>query len=136
MVIERVVQVAKVEGFIDVSQILRSGVYALAHKGQVVYIGKSKTMLVRIYSHRSAWGQRAKSPSWLPVKGILFDEVFIRPCSLEVIDQLEYEMINLYKPKHNQLLKSWGPTRVPFSIEVKGMPLAFNPVRPTVERRI
>lgn len=125
-------------GFINASEILRSGVYALVWKGEVVYIGKSKAMLVRIYSHRSA--ARGKSPSWLPVKGIVFDEVHIRPCSLAVIDELEYQMINLYKPKYNILLKHTGKSSAPITLNINGLAISLNaqPSRPApqIERRI
>src|SRR5438270_14040848 len=127
----------QIEGFTDVSQVLRSGVYILLHRGVVIYIGKSKTMLNRIYTHRSMWGAKArgKVPSWMPVKGILFDEVFIRPCALDVIDQLELEMINLYKPKFNTRLKSPGATDRPFQIRINGIALSLN-VKQEIERRI
>src|SRR6266403_897975 len=113
-----------VEGFFEVSQILRSGVYLLCHKGVVIYIGQSKGMLARIAAHRSMWGakRRGKVPDWLPIKGILFDE-------------LELEMIEIYKPKFNTRLKSQGATDRPFNVKVNGVTLAFN-AKPLIERRI
>lgn len=101
-----------VYGFHNVSDMLKSGIYALVHKGKVVYVGKSKYMLTRVYQHRCNWGRSLKGnlPSWAPVKGMLFDGIFVRPCSLDIIDELEYEMINLYKPKYNVQLKE--PTKV------------------------
>jgi len=127
-----------VEGFFEVSSILRSGVYVLVHKGVVIYVGKSKGMLSRIYAHKSMWGQKArgKVPDWLPIKGILFDEVFVRPCPVDLLDELELEMINLYKPKFNTRLKSPGATDRPFSVVVNGVTLAFNAKPAPIERRI
>ena len=124
----------RVEGFIEVSQILRSGVYALVHRGVVVYIGKSKGMLTRIYTHRSMWG-KAK-PSWLSVRGILFDEVFVRPCTLDVIDELEREMIAIYRPKFNTKLKPPGATDRPLSLKVGNVVLPLAPKPTVIERRI
>ena len=89
----------QLEGFTNISEALRSGVYALCAKDRVIYIGKSKCMLVRIYSHRNAKSKKGALPSWFPIKGITFDEVHVRLCHPDQIDQLEFDMINLYKPK-------------------------------------
>lgn len=127
----------ELSGFIGVSDVLRSGVYALVHKGVVIYVGKSKTMLARIYTHRAQWGK--KSMPWLPVKGILFDEVFVRPCAPAVIDELEYDMINLYKPKHNIQLKHFGKSLAPITLTICGVDVVLNRPRPQnqiIERRL
>ena len=101
---------AKFDGFVDVSQVLRAGIYLLCHRGQVVYVGKSKSMYSRIYTHRNQWNnaKRGKAgPAWLPnsVKGILFDEVHIQSCMLEECDRLEAAAIARFQPKYNTLLK-------------------------------
>jgi len=95
-------------------------------------------MLARIYAHRSLWAskRRGRVPDWLPIKGILFDEVFIRPCPLDLLDELELEMINLYKPKFNTRLKTPGATDRPFNVKVNGTILAFNAKPDLIERRI
>lgn len=127
-------------GFADVSWILKSGVYALLKNGVVIYIGQSKGMLARIYTHKSMWGQkqRGKVPDWMPTKGILFDEVWVRPCSLEVIDELEREMIDLYKPKFNTRLKAAGVIKAQTNLTVNGFPVVINRRTPSInfERRI
>lgn len=97
------------EGFFDVSQMLRSGIYALVHKDNVVYIGKAKLILGRVYQHRVAWGKKRPAEGTKPLKGILFDAIWIRPCDLTEIDDLEYTMINTYKPRYNTLLKNGLP---------------------------
>jgi hypothetical protein len=100
----------QLEGFIDASAMLQGGVYALCHRGIVVYVGKSKVMLGRVYTHRTAWGRKSQKAIGLkPTKGILFDSVFIRPCPSADIDDLEYRMINLYKPRYNSLLRNALP---------------------------
>ncbi len=126
-------------GFNDASAILQSGVYALVYRGRVVYIGKSKSMIVRVSTHRS--NARRKTPSWLPAsaKGITFDEVHIQPCHPDVIDELEYSMINLYKPKFNELLKHRGMSKASFTLNIRGVEVTINPPRPQsppFERRI
>src|ERR1700749_612318 len=104
----------QLEGFIDASAMLSGGVYALVHRGVVVYVGKSKVMLGRVYSHRSAWGRKFQKAIGLkPIKGILFDAVWVRPCPSDQVDELEYAMINFYKPRYNHLLRNGLPTSLP-----------------------
>lgn len=94
-------------GFTDATAMLQGGVYALVHRGVVVYIGKSKVMLGRIYTHRSAWGRKSQKAVGLkPISGILFDSVWVQPCASDKIDALEYAMINLYKPRYNYQLRN------------------------------
>lgn len=128
------------EGFIDVSQSLKCGVYALVSQGQVVYVGKSKCMLVRIYSHRNAKNKKGTLPSWFPVKGIAFDEIHIHPCHIDQLDALENKMINRFKPKFNTLLKTSAPIAHPFPLNVGGIrvtvPAGVHPTVPTIVRRI
>ena len=127
------------EGFTDVSPLLRAGVYALCKRGVVIYVGKSKSLYARIYTHKHFANRGAKGrpiPDWLPVKGIQFDEVFIRPCRLEDLDSLEVAMINLYKPRYNQSLKTNLKVQRD-SITVAGMKLnLLEPPRPQIERRV
>lgn len=133
----------QIEGFTDVSLTLRSGCYLLAHRGVVIYIGQAKTLLGRIYTHRNLWGQKARGkrgPDWMPIKGILFDEVHICPCPTDRLDEFERELINLYKPKFNRNLKESGLADAPATLRIAGrtVALAHPSVRPQpqIERRI
>lgn len=131
----------ELEGFIDVSRILQGGVYALVHRGVVVYVGKSKVMLGRVYSHRVAWGKKSQKAQGLkPIKGILFDAVWIRPCALDQIDELEFAMINLYKPRYNSLLRNGLPVDISTLIAglVQGRVSAPGALKPegTIRRRV
>lgn len=123
---------AALAGFVNVSEVLRSGVYALVHRGEVVYVGKAKAMLTRVYSHRRAWGdkrQKARElPSWFPIKGIMFDEVWVQPVALADLDRVEREMIARYRPRHNILLKP--KAQLP-SLCIRGAQIG-----PIVERRV
>ena len=129
----------QLDGFDDVSTLLRSGIYALCKRGVVIYVGKSKSLYSRIYTHKHFANRGAKGrkvPDWLPVKGIQFDEVFIRPCSLEALDALEYEMINLYQPHYNQSLKN-NLTVDLTRLTVAGVQLNLaSPPRPQIGRRL
>ena len=130
------------EGFTNISEALRSGVYALCAKGRVIYIGKSKCMLVRIYSHRNAKSKKGALPSWFPIKGITFDEVHVRLCHPDQIDQLEFDMINLYKPKLNVNLKNDLAINIPHTLRVGNIEIlvaaqaAVHPSIGKIERRI
>lgn len=94
-------------GFIDISAALRGGVYLLKHRGVVVYVGKAKVMLTRIYSHRKVWGDRRQRPAnrdlpeWFPIKGIIFDSVSVLPVEAALVDRVEQELIKRYQPRYN-----------------------------------
>ena len=124
------------EGFIDVTPVVRAGVYALVRDGAVVYVGQGKKMIARVEAHRSNWGRKSV-PAWMPVslRGVLFDQVFVLPCRVEDLDRIEAAMIDLYKPKFNIKLKAPTPiTQQP--ITLNGIPLNFRPPTPRFERRI
>lgn len=130
----------QLKGFTEISEVLRGGVYALAHKGTVVYVGKAKVMLTRVYTHRSAWGasRQGKAPKWVAVRGILYDQVFVQPCHPDRVDELEREMIELYKPKYNTLLKTKSKILAPLDISVRGIAIRINDEKAEqpMERRI
>lgn len=125
------------DGFIEVSPLLTCGVYALAKEGVVIYVGQSKKMLARIAAHRSNWGRKS-TPAWMPAsyRGMLFDQIFIRPCRVEDLDRLEAQMINLYKPRYNVRIKTPHPIASEFSIRIGGFTLPINRPTPAFERRI
>lgn len=113
------------EGFVDTSVLLKPGIYALLREGVVVYIGQSKKPLSRIEAHRSLWGRtqrQGKTPGWLPIKAILFDEVHVLPCPVEKLDELEKALIDLYKPKFNIKLKSPHPVLISQLFSVPSAP--------------
>lgn len=87
------------EGFSDISDCLRGGVYVLLRLGEVVYVGKSKAMLVRIYSHRAL--ARKRAPAWIKCRGVVFDQVLVRPCHPDRVDELEQALIRQYSPRYN-----------------------------------
>ena len=129
----------ELQGALDISTTLRSGVYALCVKGEVVYVGKAKNFLNRLYTHRSQWQAKRRgrtTPSFIPVKGVLFDEVHVWPCALDVIDSLEREKINLYKPRFNKVHKTREKVSIPVTIRVLGKPMTLNGFhKPLPERR-
>lgn len=129
----------KLDGFIDVSQMLQSGIYALGYRGSVVYVGQSKCMLVRVYSHRNARSKKGRLASFYPIRGIVYDEIHIMPVHVDRLDEVEREMINRFKPKYNTQIKNRLPVNVPINLSVGGIALTLNPLRESithVERRI
>lgn len=125
------------DGFIEVSPLLTCGVYALAKEGTVIYVGQSKKMLARIAAHRSNWGRKS-TPVWMPAscRGMLFDQIFIRPCRVEDLDALEAQMINLYKPRYNIRIKTPHLISSAFAVRVGDFTIPFNRATPPFERRI
>jgi|SRR5579871_1718639 len=91
------------DGFCDVSAMMRSGIYVLVRKGEVVYVGQSRQLYVRVYQHAMARGKLKARPGVKPKLkvGFAFDEVHIRFCALGELDALEKALIEKYKPKHN-----------------------------------
>ena len=131
------------EGFENCSTLLRSGVYVLVRRGVVIYVGKSKTLYSRIYTHKHFANRGAKGkaiPSWLPVKGMQFDEVHIRYVHVDDLDRVEAETINKYKPHYNMNLKNGLKVRAPINLVINGVALGLNeslprPQSPTIARR-
>lgn len=92
------------EGWADVSALMRCGVYALGFKGSVVYVGKSTKPFARLASHLNLLAKQRKGiriDSQGGIKAVYFDAVHFRGCMLSEIDDLERLMIRHYQPKHN-----------------------------------
>lgn len=104
----------------DVTAILRQGVYILSRENVIVYIGQSKCMLARIAAHRSL--ARRRVPSWLPIRGVVFDRVEVIPCHPDRVDALERGLIELHAPVYN---KSHNPEPVKYPV-----PCLYPPPRP------
>jgi len=127
-----------VEGFVDVSMVLKAGVYALLSRGTVVYIGKSKCMLGRVYSHRNRYVQkrkgRAEVPWWLEsaIPAISFDQILVFPCAIEHLDRLERHMIDKYRPRYNQHLKPPGRAE---TLVLAGIEMTTRPRAPELVTR-
>lgn len=93
----------ELEGFQEITAILHCAVYALVWRREVVYVGKTNQPWVRLYSHVRARGKTIHRPvGYRQVKqGIKFDQVFVRPCMLGQLDELEVQMIHKYRPRYN-----------------------------------
>lgn len=95
------------DGFVAFERVVSPyAVYCLLLKGEVVYVGKSINVYVRIGRHfqnlqRSLLGK----PAYEQVRLITFDAVRVKFCSREALDREELALIQRYQPKHNVLLK-------------------------------
>lgn len=101
------------EAFTDITDILRGGVYILRYRDQIVYVGKARgSMLARIASHRSL--ARKSSPDWLPIKGVVFDEILVQPVHPDRLDATYQSLVDRYQPRFNNHLHQPSPPFAPF----------------------
>lgn len=130
------------DGFVDATEVLRSGVYLLCAKGTVMYVGKAKQLCTRIYTHRQAWARKRRgleNAPWLRAKAIPFDQVLIRPCAEKEMDALERALIAEYRPRYNEQLVP--RIKHKFAVRVLDSDLIFNgglgaEPRVVIERRL
>ncbi len=81
-------------GFTDASEMLSCGVFVLAHKGEVTYVGIARgDMLSAIAAVK---GDR---PKWLP--SVPFDQILIHRCASDVAAKLRAQIIAEHNPKGN-----------------------------------
>lgn len=85
---------------IDVTSVLRPGVYVLWHEARCVYIGRSTLPIVQLLAHRaSARGL----PKYLrgTLRGIAYDRVDIYPASGAAATTLEFALCARLRPLHS-----------------------------------
>lgn len=97
----RVMAIAKDKHSIDVSDMLKPGVYILSLGSRVVYVGRAKCILAAIADHRTAVGSRTPLPHWFPVQAVRFDSIDIIPMPYEQAFSLVQAMIEFHQPTHN-----------------------------------
>lgn len=84
------------EDFADISEVLGCGVYLLAYRGEVVFIGKSTRGMLGAISN-----YRAKTmPSWFP--RVTFDQVLVKYIHPDQLEDTYASLIAEYRPKHNR----------------------------------
>lgn len=87
--------------FIDMSAMLGPGVYALVVRDEIVYVGKAKKLLQRIYAHKNNWRKSREGSYTIAVRAIYFTAVWIHPCKESDLNRIERVMISKYKPREN-----------------------------------
>ena len=97
------------DGFIDVSALLSPGVYALLQGDTIIYIGRAKILVNRIYTHFLLM-RRKQAGKPLPMNGpssrahaYIFSGCKIWTCNESDLYRFEKEMIAKYRPKYNIL---------------------------------
>lgn len=86
---------------IDVSALLRPGVFLLGLRRHWVYIGRARCILAALTNH--VIRNRAKVVSdWLPIRAIAFDTIEIIPCDTARAHELATALIALHDPIHNR----------------------------------
>jgi excinuclease UvrABC nuclease subunit len=94
-------------GWINVSEVLESGVYMLVYRGSVVYVGKAKMMLSRLAFHLDQKGKPGARRAFNTTTGkryvshIPFDDVWLKPMPIGEMGAEEIAMIKKYQPRYN-----------------------------------
>ncbi|SRR6266478_1493685 len=108
------------EGTISFYSLMHCGVYALVRRGEIVYIGKSRKLWVRLYNHCNNRGKVVYLPEGClrQNKGISFDDIWVWPCMLGQLDTLEVHLIQKYVPRYNVKDKPMPVLPIPEDIRV------------------
>lgn len=123
------ISTAHLPGFDDLSILLRPAVYALYYKGELVYIGQSKQLLTRLYQHKNNYLRSRRDKPVQPhtsAKAIHFDAVKAIPVERGLLDRVERELIDKFKPRYNVQHSGRTKTKEPLRLEYKGVPLTIN----------
>mgnify|MGYP001607187402 CR=1 FL=1 len=109
------------------------GVYALTVSGDIVYVGKARVLVQRLYAH---WNSMCRLRSGKPAfnrgpKGFVFAGVKILPCPIIDLDRIERQMIARHKPKHNKKLVPEGKMtleQIGFDLTRLGFQVSETPI--------
>lgn len=124
-------------GGLDLSAVLQSGVYILLHKGRIVYVGKSRMVLKRLYAHRNLWERKRRGlrrPGYTKINGVPFDKVMFHPCRYEELDALELKLIQEHRPQYNVRLQPRERIEAPLDVKVLGKVVTINKAKPPLPR--
>jgi hypothetical protein len=78
----------------DVTQLLYPGVYVLRYCGHVTWVGTAKVLGAKIYAHQRQLRGQKPIPG-LPSYPIRFDQVQVRRCRIEQLDENFEEVCQL-----------------------------------------
>ncbi len=115
------------DGFFDVSDLLRSGIYALTWRGEVVYVGQTVRLFQRLYAHAMGRLKRKVTMGRKTIKGSTFDGILILPCAESDLDRLEAEFIQKYQPRYNVV----GKKIVAIPEDIKALLVTIAPELPS-----
>jgi len=94
------------EKFVHFREVLTpSGVYCLLHAGEVVYVGKSRNVYMRLSNHyTNLMRVRKGKPPYHNkhvAQVIAFDDAWVKFCPRDVLDAEEAKLIQQHLPKYN-----------------------------------
>lgn len=120
---------------VDISAVMRSGIYFLLWKGKVIYVGQSVKLYQRIASHlHSRAKDRKVMLSKRVIRGVVFDQIYVMPCALSDIDRLEKHYINEYQPLYNE--KGKVAPAIGLGDLLKNLVISGPPVEAPIRRRV
>ena len=106
---------------VDMSDLLKPGVYLLSFHSRVVYVGRAKRLLPTIAMHWTV-SHGPALPDWFPTKRVTFDDITVYPMSYDLTLPLAQALIEFHRPSAN--LKPASSPPEPFlaatHIEVRG----------------
>jgi hypothetical protein len=110
------------KGFVELGN-CASGVYALIHQDEVIYIGQAMNVYQRVRAH---YNRQQKMP---------WDRAFVCWCKPHEMKNLEAEMIRHFLPHYNSHIPGIGLVEVP-QFDLLGA-LGIRPTKPkaTIDRR-
>ena len=92
--------------FFEVSAADMSGCYLLLWRGEVVYVGKSSNVLMRLTTHRNNLARHLMGKhGYENSRVIRFDTMRFCFCARGEIDKVEVQLIAQYRPRFNVKLK-------------------------------
>ena len=102
--------VVELKGFSDTKNYREydgvSGIYALVHNNQVIYVGQSINVRRRLRKHHSVDSQlrQGKHPAFYYFIKTHMDEIsfLVVPCEVEQLNTLEEHYIKKHKPRYNR----------------------------------
>ena len=89
-----------VDNWVNISDLLKPGVYSLLWRGKIVFIGKAKCLLVALAAHRAVCSG-PRLPEWFPTKRVQFDGMQVIPCASDRAALLLPALIAMHQPTHN-----------------------------------
>lgn len=100
-----------VNELVDVPSLMGPGIYALLRGDVVIYIGKAKVLIQRLYAHWNT-ADRVRRGKLVSdknnVKTLVFTGIKVFPCHASDLDKIERQLIARYRPKYNHRLVPKG----------------------------
>lgn len=85
---------------IDVSEVLKAGVYVLRLRGKVMFVGWAKSMIGMVNAHQ--YNRARYTPVWDPIVGVQFDSASVIPCGPDRAKSILADLIAEHDPIYNR----------------------------------